>query len=143
MRYTWERTSIRVTDLMVTPDFTRLVAVGMYDSPAATAANPQDAAAPQGGAGAVPGANTGASANKSSSETRIIIYDLSTKQPESCVPVSFASAARGPPRAALGVGQDGDADAPAPDTQVDPAGRRAHEREDFARLAVRAHQPCV
>ena len=85
MRDTWERTSIRVTDLMVTPDFTRLVAVGMYDSPAATAANPQDAAAPQGGAGAVPGANTGASANKSSSETRIIIYDLSTKQPESCV----------------------------------------------------------
>ncbi|KAI0807887.1 WD40 repeat-like protein [Fomes fomentarius] len=84
LRDTWHRIPIRVTDLMVTPDFTRLVAVGMYDVPSIPlGSNPQEAAgAPQASG---PGANGGASANKSSSETRIMIYDLSTKQPESSI----------------------------------------------------------
>ena len=78
MRDGWGRTPIRVTDLMVTPDFTRLVAVGMYDVPSnVTGPNPQDSS----GAGA----GGAAGANKSTSETRIIIYDLATKQPEMCV----------------------------------------------------------
>lgn len=69
---------------MVTPDFTRLVAVGMYDVPSIPpGSNPQEAAGVPQASG--PGANGGASANKSSSETRIMIYDLSTKQPESYV----------------------------------------------------------
>ena len=67
-----------MTDLMVTPDFTRLVAAGMYDAPGP---NPQDSSTPPGSG---PGGGT-ATANKSSSETRIIIYDLATKQPETCV----------------------------------------------------------
>ncbi|KAI0371689.1 WD40 repeat-like protein [Pilatotrama ljubarskyi] len=89
MRDTWARTPIRVTDLMVTPDFTRLVAVGMYDVPSI----PQGPAASQdagGTSGAGAGAGTGAGAAGGASggrvsETRIIIYDLATKQPESTI----------------------------------------------------------
>lgn len=40
-RDSWGRTPIRVTDLAITSDFTRLVAVGMYDAPAPPAATPQ------------------------------------------------------------------------------------------------------
>ncbi len=79
LRDQWGRTPIRVTDLMVTPDFTRLVAVGMYDAPSLPGLNPQESGTAQ-ASGASAGA--AASANKSSSETRIIIYDLATKQPE-------------------------------------------------------------
>lgn len=68
-----------MTDLMVTPDFTRLVAVGMYDAPCLSGPNPQEAGTAQGSGAA---ASAAASANKSLSETRIIIYDLATKQPE-------------------------------------------------------------
>ncbi len=83
MRDTWGRTPIRVTDLMVTPDFTRLVAVGMYDMPPVQpGSNPPDGGTPPGSG---QGQGAGASANKSLSETRIIIYDLHTKQPETCV----------------------------------------------------------
>ena len=83
MRDTWGRTPIRVTDLMVTPDFTRLVAVGMYDMPSIQpGSNPQESATP---AGSGQAQSTTANANKSTSETRIIIYDLHTKQPETYV----------------------------------------------------------
>ncbi|KAI0780438.1 WD40 repeat-like protein [Trametes elegans] len=82
MRDTWGRTPIRVTDLMVTPDFTRLVAVGMYDVPSIpSAANAAQDAAAAGGAGA----GAGSAASGRVSETRIIIYDLATKQPESSI----------------------------------------------------------
>nr|ANC28035.1 WD-repeat protein [Polyporus umbellatus] len=82
LRDQWGRTPIRVTDLMVTPDFTRLVAVGMYDMPTPPpGSNPQESGAPPAG----PGATAGATANKSSSETRIIIYDLASKQPETYI----------------------------------------------------------
>ncbi|KAH9928530.1 WD40 repeat-like protein [Epithele typhae] len=77
LRNTWARAPIRVTDLMVTPDFTRLVAVGMYDSPSPTSANPADAAASAGGGATGPA--------KSGVETRIITYDLATKQPETSI----------------------------------------------------------
>ena len=92
LRDTWGRTRIRVTDLMVTPDFTRLVAVGMYDMPPVQpGANPQDGGTPP-GSGQAQGA--GASANKSMSETQIIIYDLHTKQPETCVSLNGARRTR-------------------------------------------------
>ena len=85
---------------MVTPDFTRLVAVGMYDVPPdASQSQPRDGSTPAGGGGGTgaggggPGA-AGASgtsgADKSSSETRIMIYDLATKLPETCVPTLIA-----------------------------------------------------
>ena len=90
MRDGWGRTPIRVTDLMVTPDFARLVAVGMYDMPPSQpGSTPQDGGTP---AGSGQGQGAGASANKSQSETRIIIYDLHTKQPETCVSVSVSRA---------------------------------------------------
>ncbi|KAI9061512.1 WD40 repeat-like protein [Trametes sanguinea] len=79
-RDSWARTPIRVTDLQVTPDFTRLVAVGMYDMmpppPDAAGAGAGAAGAGAGGAGAAGGAGGRVA------ETRIIIYDLATKQPE-------------------------------------------------------------
>lgn len=66
-RDTWSRTPIRVTDLAITPDFTRLVAVGMYDQLVAPTEDGQ-AAAP-------------VEVNPhSGSSTRIIIYQLSNKQ---------------------------------------------------------------
>ncbi|KAI0636404.1 WD40 repeat-like protein [Trametes polyzona] len=77
-RDTWQRTPIRVTDLMVSPDFTRLVAVGMYDVPSIPPAAGVGAGAQDAGAG-------GAGASARVSETRIIIYDLATKQPESMI----------------------------------------------------------
>ncbi|KAI0724985.1 WD40 repeat-like protein [Fomitopsis betulina] len=75
-RDSWGQSPIRVTDLTVTPDFTRLVAVGMYDAPAN-----------------VPGPAAAASENGNqsgagrSSENRVIVYDLVTKQPQSFIPV--------------------------------------------------------
>ncbi|KAI0820195.1 WD40 repeat-like protein [Trametes gibbosa] len=82
-RDTWQRTPIRVTDLMVSPNFTRLVAVGMYDvpsipQPAASSAVDGAAAGPAAGPG-------GAVSGGHPSETRIVIYDLATKQPESMI----------------------------------------------------------
>ncbi|KAH9848901.1 WD40 repeat-like protein [Lenzites betulinus] len=82
-RDTWQRTPIRVTDLMVSPNFTRLVAVGMYDVPSIPP--PAVAGAVDGaGAGAAAGAG-GAASGGHSSETQIVIYDLATKQPESMI----------------------------------------------------------
>ena len=90
-----------MTDLVVTPDFTRLVAVGMGDvppqAPGGAHTHVQDGGGPGPGhqvagvgAGAGAGAGAGgngaqvgtAGANKNVSEPRIIIYDLATKQPE-------------------------------------------------------------
>ena len=84
MRDSWGRTPIRVTDLMVTPDFTRLVAVGMYDTMHAPPEAAAGAAAGGAGTGAAAGAGgAGAGAGvRRVAETRIIIYDLATKQPE-------------------------------------------------------------
>ncbi|OJT04343.1 WD repeat-containing protein 26 [Trametes pubescens] len=80
LRDTWNRTPIRVTDLQVSPDFTRLVAVGMYDAPSI----PPGPGVTQDGGGMGGVAAGGASAGRVS-ETRIIIYDLATKQPESMI----------------------------------------------------------
>ncbi|KAH9930616.1 WD40 repeat-like protein [Fomitopsis serialis] len=75
-RDSWGQTPIRVTDLTVTPDFTRLVAVGMYDVPTnvpgPTATPPEN--------GNQPGAGRTA-------ENRVIVYDLLTKQPQLFIPV--------------------------------------------------------
>lgn len=71
-RDSWGQSPIRVTDLTVTPDFTRLVAVGMYDAPA-NVPGPAAAASENGNQSGVGG----------SSENRVIVYDLVTKQPQS------------------------------------------------------------
>ncbi|KZT71398.1 WD40 repeat-like protein [Daedalea quercina L-15889] len=75
-RDSWGQSPIRVTDLTVTPDFTRLVAVGMYDVPANV---PGPTATPQEN-GNQPGATRNA-------ENRVIVYDLLTKQPQLFIPV--------------------------------------------------------
>lgn len=80
LRDTWNRTPIRVTDLQVSPDFTRLVAVGMYDAPSI----PPGPSVAQDGGG-MGGVATGGTSAGRVSETRVVIYDLATKQPESCV----------------------------------------------------------
>ncbi|KAF8077731.1 WD40 repeat-like protein [Lyophyllum atratum] len=80
LREKWGTTGIRITDLAVTPDFARLVTVGMHHLPisavgdgiAGRDATPGDAAA------------AGAAAAKAS-ENRMIIYDLATKQVESSI----------------------------------------------------------
>ncbi|OCH88195.1 WD40 repeat-like protein [Obba rivulosa] len=82
-RDSWGRTPIRVTDLVVTPDFTRLVAVGMYDgvsAPHGSDGSPPDSATPPTGAAAPAG-------GVRPSENRIIVYDLATKQVETSIRV--------------------------------------------------------
>ncbi|KAI0934659.1 hypothetical protein AcV5_006428 [Taiwanofungus camphoratus] len=71
---TWGQTPIRVTDLVITPDSTRLVAVGMYDVPGTPSPTPPEGGTPPGAAAAA-----------RSSETRVIVYDLATKQPETMI----------------------------------------------------------
>ncbi|KAH9833011.1 WD40 repeat-like protein [Rhodofomes roseus] len=74
-RDSWGQSPIRVTDLTVTPDFTRLVAVGMYDVPAS---GPGVTATPE---------NGNQSGAGRSAENRVIVYDLLTKQPQLFIPV--------------------------------------------------------
>ncbi|TFK54698.1 WD40 repeat-like protein [Heliocybe sulcata] len=84
-RDTWGATSIRVTDLAVTPDFSRVVAVGMhYSAPSAPGSTTgpgrsESITPPTGGGGARP--NTASR----ESENRMIIYDLATKQTEASI----------------------------------------------------------
>ncbi|KZT26589.1 WD40 repeat-like protein [Neolentinus lepideus HHB14362 ss-1] len=85
-RDTWGTTSIRVTDLAVTPDFSRVVAVGMhYLAPSAAGSTTgsgrsESITPPTGGGGARP--NNTASRE---SENRMLIYDLATKQTEASI----------------------------------------------------------
>ncbi|OBZ72373.1 Metacaspase-1 [Grifola frondosa] len=72
-RDSWGQTPIRVIDLMVTPDFTRLVAVGMYDlpvTPLGSKTTPPESGTRGGAAAANP---------PHVEETGIIIYNLATK----------------------------------------------------------------
>ncbi|PSR81506.1 hypothetical protein PHLCEN_2v6364 [Hermanssonia centrifuga] len=81
-RDTWGRTPIRVTDLAITPDFTKLVAVGMYDLPSPI---PQSNA-PSAEGVTPPAASGAAHANNSPpTEFRMIVYDLATKQLEASI----------------------------------------------------------
>jgi WD repeat-containing protein 26 len=76
-RDTWGTTAIRVTDLAVTPDLTRVVAVGMYHQPVPPA-NPHNG--PDPGTGAASGFS-----GAPQRQTRMIVYDMATKQPEAYV----------------------------------------------------------
>jgi WD repeat-containing protein 26 len=85
----WGPTPIRVTDLAITPDLTRLVTVGMYyhpslppsgDSPQPNRNNSDSASLGSGGNGLLVNGSKG-------SDTRMIVYDLLTKQTESCVQI--------------------------------------------------------
>lgn len=82
-RDSWGITSIRIVDLAVTPDFTRLVAVGV-----SAAANPHGGTATPSGRGEsstppVAGGRTGVNGSGAQAgEHQMIVYDLTTKQPE-------------------------------------------------------------
>lgn len=69
---------MRITDLTVTPDLTRVVAVGIHyhaPSPAVGIVNTTDSSAPPGG--------SNSSLNLSrKSENCMIVYDLATRQTE-------------------------------------------------------------
>ncbi len=106
-RDTWGRTPIRVTDLAITPDFTKLVAVGMYDLPSPI---PQSNA-PSAEGVTPPAASGAAHANNSPpTEFRMIVYDLATKQLEAYVAVVLIGWCQGPNFTVL---------------HIDPSGRRA------------------
>lgn len=85
-------TPIRVTDLAITPDFTRLVTIGMdrNPTPAEPPARPGTVAPASsnnnGGDQPPPSGGTGGAGNQGGggirSHNKMIIYDLGTKQPE-------------------------------------------------------------
>ncbi|KAI0819085.1 WD40 repeat-like protein [Irpex lacteus] len=76
-RDSWGRTPIRVTDLAITPDFTKLVAVGMYDVP--TPPPPPPSATVDG----TNNAGNAAAATSPPKEFRLAVWDLSTKRLDS------------------------------------------------------------
>lgn len=85
-------TPIRVTDLAITPDFTRLVTIGMDRNPSPPEPSTRPGVAVQAGSGSDQasgtgpgsGASAGGAAHSSGvrSSNKMIIYDLATKQPE-------------------------------------------------------------
>jgi hypothetical protein len=77
-RDSWGITAIRITDLAVTPDFTRLVAVGE---------SAKDPVLPTPRGDSVTASTTNRNGNNNSPpnvprEHLMIVYDLTTKQPE-------------------------------------------------------------
>lgn len=80
----WGVIPIRVTDLAITPDLTRLVTVGMYYHPSLLPVS--DASQPtrnNGDTASLSSGGNGAPVN--GHNNRMIVYDLSTKQAESYV----------------------------------------------------------
>lgn len=78
IRDSWGTTAIRITDLTVTPDVTRVVAVGMnYQAPASTGADGRSALS------ASPGNASASSINLPRKvDNRMIVYDLASKHVE-------------------------------------------------------------
>jgi hypothetical protein len=77
----WGVIPIRVTDLAITPDLTRLVTVGMYSHPSLLPV--RDASQPAWNNGDTASPNSGVPVN--GPNHRMIVYDLMTKQVESYV----------------------------------------------------------
>ncbi|PCH37796.1 WD40 repeat-like protein [Wolfiporia cocos MD-104 SS10] len=71
-RDSWSYCPIRVMDLTLTPDFSRVVAIGMYD------VVPEVPPVPTPPENGVPQA-------RPTTENRVIVYDLATKQPETFI----------------------------------------------------------
>lgn len=93
MRDTWPITAIRVTDLAVTPDLSRLVAVGMQHLQPVPAVIDLSPPRDHNGDAAPTPAPVGSSLSASgarASEHRMIIYDLATKETQSYVHFVFS-----------------------------------------------------
>ncbi|KAG6837267.1 hypothetical protein H0H93_012272 [Arthromyces matolae] len=80
LRDKWGETGIRITDLTITPDFTRLVSVGIQHLPISIVNEGFTGREVQSGDAAAAGA-----AAARASENRMVIYDLRTKQIESSI----------------------------------------------------------
>ncbi|KAG6909629.1 hypothetical protein DXG01_016411 [Tephrocybe rancida] len=80
LRDKWGETGIRITDLAITPDFSRLVSVGMQHLPVGVVNEGISGREVQSGDAAALGA-----AAARASENRMVIYDLTTKQVESSI----------------------------------------------------------
>ncbi|KDQ07069.1 hypothetical protein BOTBODRAFT_120606 [Botryobasidium botryosum FD-172 SS1] len=76
---TWGPTSIRITDMAISPDGSRLVATGMLHNPALASATPSTSSL---------NLPNGTSSNPSTLTKRIVIYDMHTKQEEASIPQS-------------------------------------------------------
>jgi hypothetical protein len=88
VRDTWPTTAIRITDLAVTPDLSRLVAVGMQDLPPVLAVSDLNPPRDHNGEAAstpVPSGSPPSANGARGSENRMIIYDLATKETQSYV----------------------------------------------------------
>ena len=98
MRDSWNPTGIRITDLSVTPDFTRIVAVGMEHSPSfPPEPESNQTRGPQADAGAA-GGNGSSSSFSSRVPHRMMVFNFATKQPELYVLFLYApSRKRTPP----------------------------------------------
>jgi hypothetical protein len=87
-RDTWGVIAIRVTDLAVTPDYTRLIAVGMQPLPPPPSSSIASEQRSQSGDASPASGNGGTTISTArNSENRILVYDLATKQIESYVVV--------------------------------------------------------
>jgi hypothetical protein len=87
-RDSWGETAIRVTDLAITPDLTRVVAVGIHYRPPSPSvgvlspdSRPADSTTPSTGGG-----NGSSTSTSRKSENCMIVYDLTTKQTVLLVP---------------------------------------------------------
>ncbi|KAF8891225.1 WD40 repeat-like protein [Infundibulicybe gibba] len=82
LRDSWGATAIRVTDLAITPDFTRLVTVGIPAAPSGNDTSPSrppqvgDSTSVAAGGNPVPNGSR-------TTDNQMIVYDLNTKQVES------------------------------------------------------------
>lgn len=84
MQDTWGTMAIRVTDLAVTPDLTRLVTVGMHHVHPSSETTSSRGGAQAGDTASLTTGGNGVPVNGSRiSDNRMIIYDLETKQTES------------------------------------------------------------
>ncbi|KAF9484688.1 WD40 repeat-like protein [Pholiota conissans] len=88
IRNSWDPTAIRLTDLAVTPDQARLVAIGI-ESPAPVPA-PSDAPHSRSAQTGDVLSNAGGNGSPSSGRTphRMMIFDLATKQVQSSIPIA-------------------------------------------------------
>lgn len=82
MRESWSPTGIRITDLAVTPDFTRLVAVGMEHSSSFPSVPESNQARGAQADTAATGGNGSSSGVSSRVAHRMMVFDLATKQTE-------------------------------------------------------------
>lgn len=104
IRDAWGPTSIRITDLAVTPDYKHLVAIGMESTPApsppVSSDAPQSRSTPSGDIPSNAGGNR-PPAGGARTPHMMIIFDLATKKRKSCVSIYLLHTVSARPRRAM------------------------------------------